>query len=129
MAAPRGTAISLPHMRLSACGSRNFRRKIALFLLDPLANCEAGHAGHRDRFTDLLGDRVNGGLHGAFAVDHEGLLEQDDVLVEFAETAFDHFGDNRLGLAGFPRLLRENRPDRKSTRLNSSHVKISYAVF
>src|SRR5690606_41603594 len=36
-----------------------------------------------------------------------------------------------LGLAELPALLegREVEEDRKSTRLNSSHVKISYAVF
>src|SRR5207302_6850995 len=34
----------------------------------------------------------------------------------------------RPGVLGLPRLD-ESRGDRKSTRLNSSHVKISYAVF
>src|SRR3989442_10720399 len=34
---------------------------------------------------------------------------------------------NRLGLVRL--LLAEPGPDRKSTRLNSSHVRISYAVF
>src|SRR5690606_39877114 len=29
----------------------------------------------------------------------------------------------------FERILHESKKDRKSTRLNSSHVKISYAVF
>src|SRR5690606_39803297 len=29
----------------------------------------------------------------------------------------------------YAELVREEKPDRKSTRLNSSHVKISYAVF
>src|SRR5436309_4490441 len=36
--------------------------------------------------------------------------------------------DVRALLARYPRL-HERREDRKSTRLNSSHVKISYAVF
>src|SRR5690606_39903108 len=43
----------------------------------------------------------------------------------------------RRAMGGFPRVLsaadalrrRATQPDRKSTRLNSSHVKISYAVF
>src|SRR5690606_42126360 len=46
------------------------------------------------------------------------------------------FGVGQVALEGFdpgavaPRLrLRRRRGDRKSTRLNSSHVKISYAVF
>src|SRR5690606_40608085 len=37
--------------------------------------------------------------------------------------------DNRVGgfmIAEVARLLKENKKDRKSTRLNSSHVKISY---
>src|SRR5690606_39814935 len=34
-----------------------------------------------------------------------------------------------VGALRSPWLNRFNRPDRKSTRLNSSHVKISYAVF
>src|SRR5690606_41343105 len=37
--------------------------------------------------------------------------------------------DEQAGVAAWPRLLRNQRLDRKSTRLNSSHVKISYAVF
>src|SRR5690606_39343409 len=35
----------------------------------------------------------------------------------------------RRGSGWQRRRLRANPPDRKSTRLNSSHVKISYAVF
>src|SRR3712207_7481079 len=39
-------------------------------------------------------------------------------------------GANRAALVeGLQRLLPGVRPDRKSTRLNSSHVNISYAVF
>src|SRR3989442_11324280 len=34
-----------------------------------------------------------------------------------------------LELKGDPQKAREERRDRKSTRLNSSHVRISYAVF
>src|SRR3712207_8805522 len=30
---------------------------------------------------------------------------------------------------GSPRSMKSHRPDRKSTRLNSSHANISYAVF
>src|SRR5690606_22208179 len=36
--------------------------------------------------------------------------------------------DENCSLAGAARIMLDNR-DRKSTRLNSSHVKISYAVF
>src|SRR5699024_6497693 len=37
--------------------------------------------------------------------------------------------DMRLGLAAVPELFDKDPEDRKSTRLNSSHVSISYAVF
>src|SRR5690606_40852358 len=39
-----------------------------------------------------------------------------------AELEADHYGMQYMSRAGYD-------PDRKSTRLNSSHVKISYAVF
>src|SRR3989442_7505469 len=50
------------------------------------------------------------------------------------QTLHHSLGDSRLLLHfGRPRDLRGDRspvlPDRKSTRLNSSHVRISYAVF
>src|SRR3712207_8044338 len=35
----------------------------------------------------------------------------------------------RLAVGGDPGALPDARPDRKSTRLNSSHANISYAVF
>src|SRR5690606_41422479 len=38
-------------------------------------------------------------------------------------------GADRAGSCGGGRVRRARRSDRKSTRLNSSHVKISYAVF
>src|SRR5687768_18143451 len=38
-------------------------------------------------------------------------------------------GRRALGVAGVPPLARGRREDRKSTRLNSSHGYISYAVF
>src|SRR3712207_8239891 len=38
-------------------------------------------------------------------------------------------GDERLDLRGARARERLPRPDRKSTRLNSSHANISYAVF
>src|SRR5690606_41721565 len=45
------------------------------------------------------------------------------ALLEEADTAF-----TATPWHGFPWVV-ESGPDRKSTRLNSSHVKISYAVF
>src|SRR5690606_41681967 len=44
-------------------------------------------------------------------------------MAEFAEERFER------GRSVFRRIRRVAQEDRKSTRLNSSHVKISYAVF
>src|SRR5690606_39485738 len=64
------------------------------------------------------------------------------ALIERARTALQHLvpglvadhqrthQDDQLGLRGdLALLLEQPAEDRKSTRLNSSHVKISYAVF
>src|SRR5690606_24525741 len=78
---------------------------------------------------DVVAD--DGGL-GAHRLHHPQLLELlldaragllGEVLV-LLERLFD-LGDLRLELVAIAELLL----DRKSTRLNSSHVKISYAVF
>src|SRR5687768_17931978 len=50
-------------------------------------------------------------------------------LVQPRDRAADHGGHPRLGLAGHLDDLRHVDRDRKSTRLNSSHGYISYAVF
>src|SRR5690554_7314308 len=48
------------------------------------------------------------------------------IITEYAEAMTQEEPEARLeALAG----VAENRGDRKSTRLNSSHVRISYAVF
>src|SRR5690606_18092323 len=56
----------------------------------------------------------------------------DDGVLRVHDAAFDNHPvempiDVLLGKP--PRMQRDVRRDRKSTRLNSSHVKISYAVF
>ena len=66
-------------------------------------------------------------LRAAFLDSHFLCLRSDPIdAASFARLA-RHFGEPQL------QLLREFRhgsvPDRKSTRLNSSHVVISYAVF
>src|SRR5258707_5213392 len=57
----------------------------------------------------------------------EVLIEPGDVLL-VAREAIERFGDDNLKAAG-TRILEELLVDRKSTRLNSSHANISYAVF
>src|SRR3712207_7303516 len=50
--------------------------------------------------------------------------------VELLRLAARSTRDARLDVRGHPRRARAGvRPDRKSTRLNSSHANISYAVF
>src|SRR2546430_11732043 len=65
------------------------------------------------RYGDIVGIRVVN-FRNIF-VNHPDLIEE--VLV----------GHPRRYVKG--RVLRANRQDRKSTRLNSSHSQISYAVF
>src|SRR5690606_40290370 len=83
-----------------------------LSLHDALPICEiaAGVAA----FLDIEGDRVGSGVD---ALAHAARLE--------AEVVFHRLGQCALQRAQALGLDR----DRKSTRLNSSHVKISYAVF
>src|SRR2546421_7544825 len=54
----------------------------------------------------------------------DGVAEADDDLL--AEQPSHDVG---LGLAGIPVARQDLERDRKSTRLNSSHDQISYAVF
>src|SRR5690625_5527654 len=51
----------------------------------------------------------------------------DDEDLMFGIVGYNHEDDNTLGL--YTKELSLNKRDRKSTRLNSSHVAISYAVF
>src|SRR5207302_2777934 len=60
--------------------------------------------------------------------EHHGEIGGDEAAALLASRAQD---GERLarGLAILSAARKEGRRDRKSTRLNSSHVKISYAVF
>src|SRR5690606_8751935 len=80
------------------------------------------YALHRDdpnvpvgEILEILNEHVEAGRIGAFG----GSNWSQERLQEANEYAEKH------GLVGFT----FSSPDRKSTRLNSSHVKISYAVF
>src|SRR5690606_41477708 len=68
-----------------------------------------------------------GVLHGGFGIGQEGVDGGGDVFgadgVEAGEA-----GEVEQGV-GHCRVGADRGQDRKSTRLNSSHVKISYAVF
>src|SRR5690606_39466353 len=58
-----------------------------------------------------------------------GLVPEVDAALEQLTDGHDSGHDFLPGAAGPARLGCFLTPDRKSTRLNSSHVKISYAVF
>src|SRR5690606_40401442 len=73
------------------------------------------------RRSSDLGTGVAGDGPG-FPVNVDG--ERPDLLGGFLEV--DQFG---VGVGGFTPEDDDRSGDRKSTRLNSSHVKISYAVF
>src|SRR3712207_7691876 len=56
--------------------------------------------------------------------------EERDPEMELAHRVVQHpAGDLRVPLVDRPEDHKDRRQDRKSTRLNSSHANISYAVF
>src|SRR5690625_519084 len=66
---------------------------------------------------------------GRYTIDNIHYVQNEDVLVPAAETEFAQdrtFGFHSSHLGAY---VEEKSEDRKSTRLNSSHVAISYAVF
>src|SRR5207249_5570726 len=72
--------------------------------------------------------------HGGHALDLEGFEESWDGarIVDLAERVGRGLADARVGVVAHRLGQRRDRAwvlDRKSTRLNSSHVSISYAVF
>src|SRR5690349_2608906 len=93
-------------------GPRNGSRSGGTLL--GLLRCSFRRAHRRDQEVrrDLLARHLEAALHGAFVIGvlHPGLLVGIPVA----------------GLVTVQRLVQQ---DRKSTRLNSSHVEISYAVF
>src|SRR5690606_41047395 len=78
------------------------------------------------RSSDLRADRPPAIERPSDVVDGDqlpvGHLEHPVTVVEHVSVVGDHDGGDSV-LVGF------SGQDRKSTRLNSSHVKISYAVF
>src|SRR5690606_40192606 len=103
--------------RAAACSERH-----APSLLGALPISEMSHrAGRRGR-------RRIGGAVLAFSGGGAHARVRHGTAPPF-RAAFRRFpGKGGTNAAG-PRGRRCRRPDRKSTRLNSSHVKISYAVF
>src|SRR5690606_40194757 len=87
---------------------------------DPLLESEAvmiGRVGHKPAGLDVLIRRLNGVL-----VARQYVMLDYDVRREQADQACEL-------TPGLESPTVSDLADRKSTRLNSSHVKISYAVF
>src|SRR2546430_4171278 len=74
-------------------------------------------------YTTLFRSPNNGCLHK--------LIETPDnnVIIQFASDGTGPEQGNRLWTGGTPLAHLQDGADRKSTRLNSSHSQISYAVF
>src|SRR6267378_460975 len=76
----------------------------------------------------LAARRATSGVPGKLQAAVEILVEGVDGMVKDT-----YHGSNKfiapLAITIFCMVFLENREDRKSTRLNSSHVEISYAVF
>src|SRR5207249_11349333 len=88
--------------------------------LSPLSLHDALPILHRDRVVELLARlEGRGGRGGSEQQIHAAIEDVAEIL-----------GDERAHLLGLAviRVIVARR-DRKSTRLNSSHVSISYAVF
>src|SRR5579883_1308638 len=98
----RGQTPSLAELRGDLGG------EIRLVLLDAFAEREAGEPRHLDRLAELLRPGLDYLADAALAVDHEDLLEQHDLLVEFAQPALDHLLDDRFGLAARLGLLAQD---------------------
>src|SRR5207253_10631843 len=75
--------------------------------------------------NDLVRLAANRGRH----IHHGEARLERTLLVRQQPRSCERTGDGRLPGEGLVQKLLVNEEDRKSTRLNSSHVAISYAVF
>src|SRR5688500_19787534 len=85
--------------------------------------------GNEDQVYRQIDDGIGLQLDERAVPDERGIERGESVLVECGDLAEVALGpsdteSNCLGQTAHPHLL-----DRKSTRLNSSHLVISYAVF
>src|SRR5712691_10396384 len=89
--------------------SANLGGEIGGRAVDALPEDEEHKSGDPDRRAHFLGGRLDDLADAAFTVDHEDLLEEHDLLVEFAQPAFDHALDDLLRLGGGLSLLAQHR--------------------
>src|SRR5690606_41832448 len=88
---------------------------LAIFFFERSGAHRDLHSSPTRRSSDLSG----AGMNGCSAV-HIGIFGFEPII---------KYGSEDLKQRFLPRLVSGPARDRKSTRLNSSHVKISYAVF
>src|SRR5947209_14353879 len=82
---------------------------------------------HRQQVVGNLADRQaiqRGFIFGDYTLNEQQTAQVRDIL-EVADACPPKIGHASIGT----QAAREYKPDRKSTRLNSSHANISYAVF
>src|SRR5690554_7071377 len=82
-------------------------------------------------YTDSLGDTLNMGDYVRQHAEHDVVVVNFPTYVNMYGDTIDGGADyiERNALALVSVIEEINSLDRKSTRLNSSHVRISYAVF
>src|SRR5690625_6868784 len=78
---------------------------------------------------DRLYDRIMSRPHRVLLVDDDDMVRTGLRAILMAAGDIDVVGEAADGDEVVPAVLRHAPEDRKSTRLNSSHVAISYAVF
>src|SRR5207249_9890012 len=81
------------------------------------------------RHVDVTEDLEIPGLAPARLVDLGDVAARDRAGVVDQEIGVGAFGGELVDIAAVAQIERVIAQDRKSTRLNSSHVSISYAVF
>src|SRR5207253_7029680 len=88
------------------------------------------HESHRDLAVDLVAHAERTGV-GDVRMLEQAIrdLERGDVDPALDDDVLLAAGDVDVAFLVAPREIAVAKPDRKSTRLNSSHVAISYAVF
>src|SRR5207253_6222499 len=101
-------------------------------LLNPQVSAQAVISGEADFYTDGP-DLINARLHGGRVKYFGGTMQQLVFQMWGGKelTSIEQLKDKSVA-ASTPRAATDlsfNCSDRKSTRLNSSHVAISYAVF
>src|SRR3712207_7761244 len=74
----------------------------------------------RSTRVDEQGRRIEVSVDKAQVKDGPSFNDDRDITPEYEERVYSHYGLQRA---------QTNGEDRKSTRLNSSHANISYAVF